>query len=56
MKDKINALDINSKNKNIRELHKGINKLKNGHQPRSNLVKKMRMVICLQITTATIMN
>jgi hypothetical protein len=30
---------MNSKNKNVRDLHRGINKFKKGYQPRSNLVK-----------------
>jgi hypothetical protein len=30
---------MNSKNKNIRDLYRGINYFKNGYQPRSNLVK-----------------
>jgi hypothetical protein len=29
----------NSRNKNIRDLYRGINKFKKGYQPRSNLVK-----------------
>jgi hypothetical protein len=29
----------NSKNKNIRDLHRGINEFKRGYQPQSNLVK-----------------
>jgi hypothetical protein len=29
----------NSKNKNIRDLYRGINEFKRGHQPQSNLVK-----------------
>jgi hypothetical protein len=37
-KDKINELESNSKNKNIRDLHRGINEFKRGYQPRSNLV------------------
>jgi hypothetical protein len=43
----------NSKNKNIRDLYRGINEFKRGYQPQSNLVKywRMRMVICLQILT-----
>jgi hypothetical protein len=32
-------LETNSKNKNIRDLYKGINKFKKGYQPRSNIVK-----------------
>jgi hypothetical protein len=30
---------MNSKNKNIRELYRGINEFKRGYQTRSNLVK-----------------
>jgi hypothetical protein len=39
LKDKINELAMNSKNKNIRYLYRVINELKMGYQPRSNLVK-----------------
>jgi hypothetical protein len=39
MKDKINELATNIKNKNIRDLYRGINLFKRGYQPRSNLVK-----------------
>jgi hypothetical protein len=39
MKDKINELATNSKNKNIGDLYRGINEFKRGYQPRSNLVK-----------------
>jgi hypothetical protein len=46
--DKINELATNSKNKNIRDLYRGMNVFKRGYQPRNNLVK-MRMSICLQI-------
>jgi hypothetical protein len=38
LKDKINELQSNSSNKNIRDLYRGINKFK-GYQPRTNLVK-----------------
>jgi hypothetical protein len=38
-KDKINELAMNSKNKNIRGLYRGINELKRGNQPKNNLVK-----------------
>jgi hypothetical protein len=38
LKDKINELATNSKNKNIRDLYTGINKFKSGYQPRNNLV------------------
>jgi hypothetical protein len=40
LKDKINDLESNSKNKNIRDLYRDINEFKNGYQPRTNLVKE----------------
>jgi hypothetical protein len=39
LKDKINELARNSKNKNIRDLYRGINEFKRDYQPRNNLVK-----------------
>jgi hypothetical protein len=39
LKDKINELATNSKNKNIRGLYRGINEFKRGYQPRSNIAK-----------------
>jgi hypothetical protein len=42
LKDIINELESNSKNKNIRNLCRGINKFKKGYQPRTNLVKDVR--------------
>jgi hypothetical protein len=42
LKDKINKLEPNSKNKNIRYLYRGINEFKKGYQPRTNLVKDER--------------
>jgi hypothetical protein len=39
LKDKINKLESNSKNKNIRDLYRGINEFKKGYQPRTSLVK-----------------
>jgi hypothetical protein len=39
LKDKIDELATNSKNKNIRDLHREINEFKKGYQPRSTLVK-----------------
>jgi uncharacterized protein YaaR (DUF327 family) len=39
LEDKINELATNSKDKNIRDLNRGINEFKKGCQPRSNLVK-----------------
>jgi hypothetical protein len=41
LKDKINELESNSKNKNIRDLYRGVNEFK-GYQPRTNLVKDER--------------
>jgi hypothetical protein len=38
-KDKINGLESNSKNKNIRDLYRGITEFKKGYKPRTNLVK-----------------
>jgi hypothetical protein len=39
LKEKINELATNSKNKNIRDLYRGIIEIKRGYQPRNNLVK-----------------
>jgi hypothetical protein len=39
VKDKIYEIATNSKNKNTRNLYRGINEFKRGYQPRSNLVK-----------------
>jgi hypothetical protein len=39
MKGKINELKTNNKNKNIRDLYRGINEFKKGHQPRINIIK-----------------
>ncbi|PNF17273.1 hypothetical protein B7P43_G05232 [Cryptotermes secundus] len=39
LKDRIDKLATNSKNKNIRDLYRGINDFQRGYQPRSNLVK-----------------
>jgi hypothetical protein len=33
LKGKINGLEINSRNKNIRDLYRGINEFKRGYQP-----------------------
>jgi hypothetical protein len=50
VKDKIIELATNSKNKNTRDLYRGIKEFKRGSQPRNNLVKD-EMVTCLQILT-----
>jgi hypothetical protein len=42
LKDKINELKLYSKNKNIRDLYRGINEFKKGYQPRTNFVKDKR--------------
>jgi hypothetical protein len=42
LKDKINELESNSRNKNIRDPYRGINEFKKGYQPRTNLVKDER--------------
>jgi hypothetical protein len=39
LKAKINELQTNSKNKNNRDLYRGINDFKKGYQPRTNVVK-----------------
>jgi hypothetical protein len=39
LKDKINELGTNRKNRKIRNLHKGVNEFKRGYQPRNNLMK-----------------
>jgi hypothetical protein len=39
LKDKINELEINNKNKNIRYLYRGINEFQKGYQPRINIIK-----------------
>jgi hypothetical protein len=38
-KTKLNELETNSKNKNIRDLYRGISDFKRGYQPRTNIVK-----------------
>jgi hypothetical protein len=42
LKDKINEHESNSKNKNIRDLYRGINEFKKGYQCRTNLVKDQK--------------
>jgi hypothetical protein len=39
LKAKTNELETNNKNKNIRDLYRGINDFKKGYQPRTNVVK-----------------
>jgi hypothetical protein len=40
MEDKINELETSNKNKNIRDLYRGINELKKGYQARINVIKE----------------
>jgi hypothetical protein len=42
LRDKINVLESDSKNKDIKNLYRGINKFKKGNQPRTNLLKDER--------------
>ncbi|KAJ4435202.1 hypothetical protein ANN_23778, partial [Periplaneta americana] len=39
LKEKVNEVETNSKNKNIRDLYKGIKEFKNGYQSRVNVIK-----------------
>jgi hypothetical protein len=39
LKGKINELETNNKNKNIRDLYRGINEFKKGYQPKINIIK-----------------
>jgi hypothetical protein len=42
LEDKINELELNSKNYNIRDLYRGTNRFKKCYQPRTNLVEDER--------------
>jgi hypothetical protein len=42
LKDKINETELNIKNKNIRDLYRGMTEFKKGYQPKTNLVKDER--------------
>jgi hypothetical protein len=44
MFERRNELETNNKNKNIRELYRGVNEFKEGYQPR-NILYGMRTVI-----------
>ena len=46
MKAKVNKLEENSKNKNIREMYKVINEFKKGYQPRAYVIKKHNGTNC----------
>jgi hypothetical protein len=40
LKNKINELETSNKNKNNRDLYRGINEFKKGYQPSTNMVKE----------------
>jgi hypothetical protein len=42
LRGKITKIELNSKNKNIRDLYRGITEFKKGYQPKTNLVKDER--------------
>jgi hypothetical protein len=42
LKDRITDIELNSKNKNTRDLYRGITEFKKGYQPKTNLVKDER--------------
>jgi hypothetical protein len=42
LKDKITEIELNSKNKNIRDLYRSITEFRKGYQPKTNLVKDER--------------
>jgi hypothetical protein len=42
LKDKITEIELNSKNRNIRDLYKDITEFKKGYQTKTNLVKDER--------------
>jgi hypothetical protein len=39
LKDKLNELEVNNKNKNMRDLSRGINEFKKGYIPRIDIIK-----------------
>ena len=45
MKENVNKLEENSKNKNIRETYKWINESKKSYQPRAYVIKKHDVTI-----------
>jgi hypothetical protein len=45
LKDKINETELNSKNKNMRDLYRGITEFKKGYQPKTNLVKDPQEIL-----------
>jgi hypothetical protein len=47
---------MNSKNKNIGDLYRGINGFKRGHQPSSNIVKDENGDVCGAVVATCIRN
>jgi hypothetical protein len=41
LKDRISEIELNSKNKKIRDLYRGITEFKKDYQPKTNLVKDL---------------
>jgi hypothetical protein len=52
LKDKINELESNSKNKSIRDLYRGKNEFKKGCQPRTTQNKKAFITVAFQLCFA----
>jgi hypothetical protein len=42
LKEKIKRIELNSKNKHIRYMYRGITEFKKGYQPKPNLIKDER--------------
>ena len=51
MKAKVNKLEENCENRNIREMYKSINELKNGYQPCAYVIKKDDGTIVAETTS-----
>jgi hypothetical protein len=51
MKVKVNKLEENSKNKNNREMYKGINEFKKGYKHRAYVIKKDEGTIVADTTS-----
>jgi hypothetical protein len=45
LKGKITDTELNSKNKNIRHMYRGITKFKKGYKPKTNLVKDPQKIL-----------
>jgi hypothetical protein len=47
LKDKITEIELNSKNKNIRDLYRGITEFKKGYQPKTNMERTTGAIFLL---------